>query len=241
MGRFEEALTAFDETIERFPQDVFAPTGRAEVLKEMGRFEEALGAYEKISTDFPQNVVARSGRANLLVLMDRFMEVRSILSEELLISSHDWIGYHILAMSYLKANHLDEAIKRLEFGLENSPRIKNKHYFANALVIARIRKKEFAEAVNILEIDLPGLNLLNQHKHLLFLSHSQAELGKKEEAKRTLSRFEKPKSPRILNLKDNLENRYDLNGHIAEKKSDSDIELLDKNIEDEEFYLALAA
>jgi len=217
------------------------PNGRAEVLKEMGRFEDALAAYEKISTDFPQNVVARSGRANLLVLMDRFMEVRAILSEELLISSHDWIGYHILAMSYLKSNHLDEAIERLEFGLENSPQIKNKHYFANALAIARIRKKDFAEAVNVLEIDLKSLNLLNQHKRLLFISHSQAELGKKDEAKRSLSRVEKPKNPRILKLKDNLEYRYGLNGHVVEKKSASDLILLDKKIENEEFYLALAA
>ena len=56
------------------PDDVFAQTGKAEVLKAQGQFEEALAAYEATIKDFPGDVVARNGKAEVLKAQGRFEE-----------------------------------------------------------------------------------------------------------------------------------------------------------------------
>ena len=58
LGRFEEALVAYDRTVEDFPRDAFARTGRAETLRALGRLEEALAAYDRTVEDFPYDPVA---------------------------------------------------------------------------------------------------------------------------------------------------------------------------------------
>ena len=53
LGRYEEALAAFEETMRRFPQDEVAPTARAETLRDLERCEEALAALEETMRRFP--------------------------------------------------------------------------------------------------------------------------------------------------------------------------------------------
>ena len=86
MSRLEEALSAYETTIERFPENVVAQTGRAEVLKALGRYTEALALYEEIERRFPEDVVLRTGRAGLLVVMGRHQAARAFLPDDMLIS-----------------------------------------------------------------------------------------------------------------------------------------------------------
>ncbi len=62
MGKFPEALEAYDEVRRDHPDDVVAQTGRAEVLKAMGKFPEALEAYDQVRRDHPESVVTRVRR-----------------------------------------------------------------------------------------------------------------------------------------------------------------------------------
>ncbi|MFM2376126.1 MAG: hypothetical protein RLZZ165_1223, partial [Bacteroidota bacterium] len=66
LGRLPEALKAYEEVVDRFPEYVVARNGRAETLRSLGRLPEALKAYEEVVDRFPENVVARTGRAETL-------------------------------------------------------------------------------------------------------------------------------------------------------------------------------
>ncbi|MFY9823441.1 MAG: tetratricopeptide repeat protein [Thermoanaerobaculia bacterium] len=74
LGRFDEALTAYQAVVDRFPEEVVARNGRAEMLRELSHLEEALAAYEVIVTRFPNDVVAKTGRAETLRELGRLEE-----------------------------------------------------------------------------------------------------------------------------------------------------------------------
>ena len=238
MNNLDEALASYDETISLFPNDVFSKNGRAEVLKEMNRLDDALADYQSLVELYPNNLVTRNGFANILVLKGRFENVQSFLQIENPVSKEDWIGYHILAMSYLKAGDLGEAIKRFTFGLKNSP---NKDYFANALAIAKIKKREFTSAVEMLKEDIENINAKQKRTRLLLLGHSYAELHRNDEAVNSLnaSILANAPNPLVHTLKNDLLVRYELGE--AGPLAPGQIPILDQKIENEEFRLALAA
>jgi len=74
MGRLEEALQFYDETIHDFRNDVYPRSGKAETLRQMGNLEEALVTYEETIRDFKNDVVPRSGKAETLRQMGRLEE-----------------------------------------------------------------------------------------------------------------------------------------------------------------------
>jgi tetratricopeptide (TPR) repeat protein len=74
LGRYEEALAAFEDTMRRYPSDEVAPTARAETLRELGRYEEALAAFEDTMRRFPQDEVAPNASAETLRDLGRYQE-----------------------------------------------------------------------------------------------------------------------------------------------------------------------
>ncbi|HKI15648.1 MAG TPA: tetratricopeptide repeat protein, partial [Roseiarcus sp.] len=66
LGRPEDALAAFDETIRLFPRDDVARNARGETLRELRRPEDALAAFDETIRLFPRNEVARTARGETL-------------------------------------------------------------------------------------------------------------------------------------------------------------------------------
>ncbi len=250
-AQLDQALVLYNETIDRFPDDVVAQTGKAEVLKAKGckaevlkakgLFDEALRLYNEIIERFPDNVVARNGKCSLLILLDRAEEARSILLLDHPISHQDWIGYHIIAMSYLKEGDFDAAIKRFKYGLKKNPWFDQKEYFSTALALAKIKAKEFAEAEKVLLDNLFSQNIIQTQCRLLLLTHARAGMDKSFEASNTLALLKEAENPRILSLKDCLTKRFELGGESIQRYSKSELAYLDRKIEEEEFFFALAA
>ncbi len=240
MGQLEEALALYEQIGEDFPPDAYTQTGRAEVLKDLGRVEEALALYEQTGRDFPPNVVVQNGRASLLIAMGRYVEARNLLSDTTPISHSDWIGYHILAMSYLKAGETDEAIRRLSYGMEHAPG-QNRNYFASALGVAKMMDKRFAEAVEMSEPNVLHLHGVRRQAQMLFLGHAHAALKQEREARHSLAAAGEIKHPRLINLKSALTRRYGLSGEMDTPLSEVELALLDRQIEDSEFSFAMAA
>ena len=240
-GLLNQALALYDETIERFPDDVVTRNGKAEVIKEKGLLDEALAFYNETIDRFPYDVFARNGKASILVLMDRLDDARNLLLPIHLDSKSDWISYHIVAMSYFKEGDFNEAIKRFQHGIKNNPWIKDRNYFRNALGVVRIKKKEFEEARKVLMKKVHGINSYSEQKRLLLLSHAQAGLDRKTEATDILSKLYITENPHIIKLKDYLFKRFELGGEVLKEYSKRAIEELDRKIEEEEFFFALAA
>lgn len=74
MWKFEDALSSYDESIRRFPQERGLWCGRAAVLTDMGRLDEALDAYSRTIVEFPNDPVSRGGRADVLKITGRLDE-----------------------------------------------------------------------------------------------------------------------------------------------------------------------
>src|SRR6266446_2431397 len=189
MGDFDKALVVYEETMARFPNNEVVRNGYAEVLKSMGDFDKALAVYEETMARFPNNEVVRNGYASVLILFNRFDAARSLLSDSRLKTKHDWIDYHLLAMSYIKSGETDEAIRRLTYGLEHTPWPEQKSYFATALAVAKIGKKEFAEVPRLLPTNVVNIDVFQKQTRLALVAHSQAALGKNEEAAQTLAKL----------------------------------------------------
>ena len=240
LGQLEAALALYEQTGRDFPPNVVVQNGRAEVLKEMGRLEAALALYEQTGRDFPTNVVVQRGRASLLIAMGRYVEARGFLSDTTPISKGDWIGYHILAMSYLKARDTDEAIQRLTYGIEHAPG-QQRNYFATALGLAKMMDKRFPEAVEMLEPNVLHLHGVRRQAHMLFLGHAHAALEQEKEARQSLAAAGEVKHPRLIVLKNALTRRYGLGGEIDTPLSKVEVVILDQQIEESEFSFAMAA
>lgn len=221
--------------------DIVISTTQAQTFKAMGRFDEALAVYQETMTRFSSNRIVRTGYASVLMLMNRFSDVRALLSETPLSSKDDWIDYHIIAMSFLKSGNIDEAIRRFAHGLENNPWLTNKNHFATALALANIKKKQYAEVLEALPTNVIGLDIFQRQTRLALIGHSQAALGRKEEAVQTLAELEQAVNPRIINLKEAIARRYELTRQDRTTLSPAEQVALETVIDDEEFFLAMAA
>ncbi len=241
MGDFDKALVVYDQTIMRYPNNEVAHGGYAELLKSRGEIDKALVVYEKTVARFPKNRIVRNGYASVLILLNRFDAARSLLGDTHLKTRHDWIDYHVLAMSYIKSEEIDEAIRRLTFGLENDPWPEQQSYFANALAVAKIRKREFTEVPKILPTNVVNINVLQKQTRLALVGHSQAALGKNEEAAQTLAKLDDATNPRIINLKEAIARRYMLGQQSHTTLSVIETSTLDSRIDEQEYFLAQAA
>jgi tetratricopeptide (TPR) repeat protein len=246
-GDFVESLAIYDNAIRRFPGEVVPRNGRAEVLKELGRFDEALNAFSETIESFPNDAVARNAKASLLTILDRFNEARALLSVENPKSKNEWICHHIIAMSYLKEENLDEAIQRLKYGLDNAPQ-KEKAYYSSALSCAFMKKKKYEEAVRYLEPIIGVLNFQQGQKRLVLLAHAYAGLHNISKAKNTLtgSILASAKNKHVINIKYGLSRLYNLDieeqpdmlpSNLSELENLETPEDIEHFVEDEEFKM----
>jgi tetratricopeptide (TPR) repeat protein len=74
MGRYPEALEAYEAAARAHPENTVAKAGYAETLKAMGRYAEALEAYAAVVRAHPQDAVAKAGYAETLKAMGRYAE-----------------------------------------------------------------------------------------------------------------------------------------------------------------------
>ena len=187
MGRFPEALQAFDEVTQAHPEDVVAKNGRAEVLKAMGELNEAALAYAGIREQHPENLIARNGYAAVLLMLGKYdiaLELLPLLTPE---SVDDWIGWHIRGMTLLRMGRFDDALSVLELGAGESPLI-SRDYFRTALAVARLWQEDWESArVQLSKVAEPKLrqagNVVWLHIHAANnnrdgIEQAIAELGK---------------------------------------------------------------
>ncbi len=80
-GRFEEALSTFNEIIAEYPEAIFAHNSRADLLMMLGNFNESLAAYNDILLRQPEDVVARNGRAEVLRAMGQLDEALTVYND----------------------------------------------------------------------------------------------------------------------------------------------------------------
>ena len=74
LGRFEEAVAAYDRTVTLKPDYTDAWVGRGTTLAALGRFEEAVADYDHAIALKPDDTIAWHGRGALLATLGRRKE-----------------------------------------------------------------------------------------------------------------------------------------------------------------------
>ena len=239
LGRHDEALVVFQETMRRFPQDEVAPTAYAETLRELGRHDEALAVFQETMRRFPQSEVTKSAYAHLLADVGRLQEADEILLKSVnrLQTHGDWINLHIYAMARLRDGRVGEALAEFDRGIAFCPFATDRRYFKTARSLALINAKRAEEAAHQLETlaKEPGLLREEATNVVLFRIHALAEAGRPRIA------YEIFESARIFDfaavkqkrLAAALDERYGLTTGVP--AADNKAQELSKNIADLEY------
>jgi len=150
-NQLEESEQVYRDTIAKFPQDVVARNGYAEILKLRNQLEESEQVYRDTIAKFPQDVVARTGYANLLLKLQRFEEARQLLSAQIarLQTRDDWIGFHVYAMSFVRERKWDDAVSSLKRGVHDAP-VESRNHFRSALAFAQLQQCRWKDALDTL-------------------------------------------------------------------------------------------
>jgi tetratricopeptide (TPR) repeat protein len=217
LGRVDEALKAYDEVVETFPQNVKTRTGRAQVLLELGRVEESLKAYDEVVKTFPQNVVARNGRAQVLLRQGNFEEALVMVSEHNPMTHSQWVAFHMRGMIHLRMNELDKALEIFNLGVSDCPHPRDVAYFQTALAAAKIRKRQYKEALECLPTHAIGSfrRVIN-----IFRLHAAGELEEESSVRSAIEALRDESYPPVVELRDELQNRYFTKPSIIPRYSD---------------------
>jgi len=175
MGRFEEALREYEKNVKDFPYDLVSLCGRADLLKRLGSYEAALSAYDAIMERHPDYGRAKSSKAAIYVALSRFDLAEACINPNAPRTQDEWVNLHVKAMMLLGKKEYDEAIKILLYGYEQTPFHRERQYFRTSLAAARMQKKDFVKAEEL---------LIRQHSYLdnILYFHCLGALGKSPEA-----------------------------------------------------------
>jgi tetratricopeptide (TPR) repeat protein len=241
------AARPFHRAIARSPcfagaDNEVAPTAYAETLRDAGRRDEALKVFEETMQRFPHDEVVPTAYAHLLAECGRFADAERLLlpAARQPRTRSDWISMHILAMSWLKAGRIDEALSQFERGSKFCSFLEQKRYFDTGQSIALLAAQRADEAARRLEVlaNDPTLPREDATNVVLFRIHALAEAGRSGTAKYVMESakiidFAASKQMRLANA---LDERYGLmSGFPA---SSSKAQKLNEDIATLEFELA---
>ena len=120
-GQLNEALKAFEEIIQFYPDEMSAWLGRAEVLRDMWRLDDALGAYEAAVGKFPYEPIPRCGRAAVLKDMGRLHEALAAYEEAARDFTNEYVPLCGRADILKELGRLDLALTAYSEAIEKFP------------------------------------------------------------------------------------------------------------------------
>jgi tetratricopeptide (TPR) repeat protein len=94
LGRFEEALAAYDQALTLDPDDATVQNNRGTALASLGRFEEALAAYDQAVTLDSHDATFQNNRGTALASLGRFEEAMTAYDQALTLDP-DYAYAHI--------------------------------------------------------------------------------------------------------------------------------------------------
>ena len=194
LGRYEEALAGFEETMGRFPHDAVAPNARAETLRDLGRYDEALDAYQETMGRFPHDEVTPNAYAHLLGQLGHLGRAEAMLGPAAARAQTrgDWIAKHTLSLAQLRAGQVERALVELERGARSCAFRDIRGYFETALPLALLADRRATEAARRLEAlaKTPALTREKRANIVLFQVHALAEAGDTRRARELVTSAE---------------------------------------------------
>jgi tetratricopeptide (TPR) repeat protein len=205
MGRFDDALAAYDQAARDYPEDAVIRCGRSAILKALGRLEEAQAGYVDVLRTHPSSAYAANGLASVLAAQGKWEEALANLPSYPPVTESDWVAYHIRGMILLRRGDVRLAVGILEEGLRSAWPSAQKSYFQTALAVAKLREKAFLEASRCLaDTSEPAIQVQAD----LLRVHAYGALRDRKRAMEIYNRLPRAIAPSVQALKLELGRRY---------------------------------
>jgi tetratricopeptide (TPR) repeat protein len=109
VGRFTEALSAFDSLLQHSPTHLAGNNEKAATLAELKRYEEALAYVDKALEINPRYAEAYLNKGNILISLKKYNESAAAYEKALLFNGNLREAYLGLAYAYRQLNFFDRA------------------------------------------------------------------------------------------------------------------------------------
>jgi arylsulfatase A-like enzyme/tetratricopeptide (TPR) repeat protein len=119
IGKKEEAEKFFEKALALDPENKFLRTNYANFLAAAGRIPEAIEVYQRLTQDFPQDSRSFQLLGITYGMIKEFDKAIENLKEAIVIRSTP-SSYYYLALSFREKGNLAEAIRNLEFYLQDT-------------------------------------------------------------------------------------------------------------------------
>lgn len=130
--RFEQAISAFKESLSRDPKSVKAEDNLGLAYAALDRYDEAIVAYQNAIDWQSDSLVKDSGPyidlGNVLLDQNRVAEAITYLSQGVALSPNESRAHGGLGKAYLRAHDLEKAQSELEKAVELAPDNASLHY-----------------------------------------------------------------------------------------------------------------
>lgn len=144
LGRYDEALIAYDQAIAQQPDLSWAWARKGRTLRLLERYQEALECYDRALELQPRYAWAWNGKGVILERLDRVSEALGCFQQATDLHPHDvWYWYN-LASAFTTLGHLDKAHEILKHALELDPA--HAHSWAKLGQVLR-QKNELDDAI----------------------------------------------------------------------------------------------
>ena len=160
MGRYNEAMAAYDEIVKSHPDSVVAKNGRAETFRSMGLYNEALAAYDQAVQSHPECSVSKSGRAETLRSMGRYEEALAEYGQAVEARPADVVTKTGRAETLRSMGRYDEALAAYDLAIKSHPgsvvaksgraeTLRSMGLYGEALEAYKEVKKQFPENIRV--------------------------------------------------------------------------------------------
>ena len=148
LGRYEEAIAAYDKALKIKPDYHLAWDGRGVALNELGRYEEAIAAYDKALKIKPDFHEAWNNRGVTLNKLGRYKEAIAAYDKAIEIKPDKYLAWHGRGNILEKLGRYKEAIAAYDKALEIKPDYHNARNGRGNILEALGRYKEAIAAYN---------------------------------------------------------------------------------------------
>jgi tetratricopeptide (TPR) repeat protein len=149
MGRFEDALSAYDQNIADFPYDAISMANRANLLKLLGRYGDSVDAFDLLIERRPDFVRAKYSKASALIALKKYDEAERLLPSGPPATEDEWMGSYVAGLLKLKRGNLSAASRIFAQGMADAP-FQRRGTFKSGWALVEIRLRHFQNAVSAL-------------------------------------------------------------------------------------------
>ncbi|WP_200388090.1 tetratricopeptide repeat protein [Thiocapsa imhoffii] len=197
-GDNENAIAAFEASIERAPDTIEPVLALTRVYASLGRFNAAERTIRQLLASSPNNITASTLLAEILVADERPEEAREIYQEVIRFSGQAPAGYLGLAQIQQRSDDIEGAIATLRRGADATER--NDFLLFNLAVLLQQSGQDDDAAALYEEIlaSSPGADVVANNLAMLLTASPDASRDQLERALDLASRFTNSTQPAFL-------------------------------------------